>query len=412
VVALVVVLINLGNLMIYVTLGLIPGLEDLAASLPPMAIAALTVLMIPVTLVISALLLLLSGYARSYKEAQLFGFPVQLGLLLPAMAPALPGLPLRSAIVVAPVANAAVAVREVMAGRFDWLMIVAVVVVNVAVGLWIARATTRALREERLISAATQESAELEGGERAFERNIWRWVLVAWALFYLFALNVSDVDLRVQLFFNLVVLFFGVSVVIVRHYRLDVRKVWSLRAPPRMAWVAVAIGVPSGLMVAQGVSAISNLIFPVPEAVLRSFSGSILPEDIPAWQLLPLLSLLPGFCEEIFFRGTLLHALRKRLSPVVLCLVVGLVFGLFHGALFRILPTGSLGVLFTATVLLTRSIYPAMVWHALNNLLGVSIGLAGYDTATLPVWAPVAALPVLGLAFALLWRHRVRGPPD
>ncbi len=410
VVAIVITGINLGNLMVYVTLGFIPGLDELASSLPPIAVLALGVVLLPVTLVISALLLLLSGYARSYKEAQLFGFPVQLGLLVPAMASVLPGLPLRSAIVFAPIANASVAVREILSGRFDWPMIVAIAVVNLAVGLLIARATTRALKQERLISAAAQESAELQGGQSAFRRNIWNWVFGAWAVFLLIALNFPGMDIRLQLVINLVVLFLGTSVVVARRYGLDIRKAWSLRAPPRSAWLAVAIGVPSGLSVGQGVSQLSNLIFPVPERVLASFGGALLPEGIPAWQLLLMMTVLPGICEEVFFRGTLLHALRKRMGPVALCLVVGLVFGFFHVQLFRILPTGFLGVIFCAVTLMTGSIFPAMVWHALNNLLALSLGLAGFDAAAVPAWTHAVALIPLGLAFAILWRSRVSDP--
>ncbi|MGH7504979.1 MAG: hypothetical protein ACRELX_04995, partial [Longimicrobiales bacterium] len=41
-------------------------------------------------------------------------------LLLPAAASVLPGVPLRSVAVLVPIANVSIAVREVLAGTFDW----------------------------------------------------------------------------------------------------------------------------------------------------------------------------------------------------------------------------------------------------------------------------------------------------
>lgn len=407
VVALAITTINIGNLLVYVTLGLLPGSEQVAASLPVLAVVVVSVLLLPVALVISGLLLLLSGYARSFKEAQLFAFPLQLGLLLPAAAAVLPGLSLRSAIVLVPIANASVATREVLAGRFDWLMLAVVVLVDLGLGLWLARAATRILHEERLISPAAQDSEELRGGRPAFERHVWRWVLGAWAVFMLIGLNFGELDIRLQLVINLLVIMLGTSILVARRYRLDLRRAWSLRRPPRVAWLAVLVGVPSAAVVGHGVFRLSGLVFPVPPRVLETFGDTLLPESVPVWQLLVMMTLLPGICEEIFFRGMLLHGLRRRLSGPALCLVVGLVFGFFHVALFRILPTGFLGVVLAAVTLWTGSIFPAMAWHALNNLLGLGLGLMEVDATALPVWGWVLAIAGLALSLGLVWRHRV-----
>jgi membrane protease YdiL (CAAX protease family) len=212
-------------------------------------------------------------------------------------------------------------------------------------------------------------------------------------------------DLRAQLALNLGALMLGGSIVMVRRYGLDVREAWALRKPPNIAWLAVIIGAPAGMIVAQGVFVLSSHVLPVPSEALETFSESLTP-DIPAWQLYPLLTLAPGVCEEIFFRGMLLHGLRKRLGPVALCLVVGLVFGLFHVALFRLIPTGFIGVMLAAVTLLTGSIFPAMLWHAGNNLCAVLVGEAGYAASDTPGWLYAVASVVLAAAFWLLWKYR------
>jgi sodium transport system permease protein len=208
---------------------------------------------------------------------------------------------------------------------------------------------------------------------------------------------------------NLVVLFGGSSLLMLRSYRLDWREVLSLRAPPRMAWVAVLVGAPAAYLTGVGLAEIVDAyLFPVPQSVLEAFGDVMLGAELPLWQLLLFLAVMPGVLEEIAFRGMLQHGLSSRLRPLVLCLAVGMVFGLFHVAIFRIIPTAYLGMILAATVVLTGSIYPAMLWHAVNNALALvpaSLGWIDADT-TVPGWGYPAALVALTVSFWILWRFR------
>jgi sodium transport system permease protein len=135
-----------------------------------------------------------------------------------------------------------------------------------------------------------------------------------------------------------------------------------------------------------------------------------MPESIPLWQLILFASILPGICEEIAFRGTLLYGLRRKLRPITLALAVGLIFGFFHVALFRIIPTAFLGVTLTAMALLTGSIFPGMMVHAGNNALGLWMGKLGVSAGDLTWWWYLAAAAVFALAFYILYRARTPYP--
>ncbi|MEM7357355.1 MAG: CPBP family intramembrane glutamic endopeptidase, partial [Acidobacteriota bacterium] len=87
-----------------------------------------------------------------------------------------------------------------------------------------------------------------------------------------------------------------------------------------------------------------------------------------------------------------------------------LVFGLFHISLIRLLPTAALGVLLAAVTLLTGSIFPAMLWHALNNAMAILASRYEVDLMALDPWVYVSGIVVGGLVFALLWRHRMPYP--
>jgi hypothetical protein len=89
---------------------------------------------------------------------------------------------------------------------------------------------------------------------------------------------------------------------------------------------------------------------------------------------------------------------------------VGAVFGVFHVSLFRIAPTAFLGIVLAAVVLRTGSLYPAVLWHFLNNAVALVPAHMGWvDASTeVPVWLFAAALPTLGVA---LWLAGARSEP-
>jgi sodium transport system permease protein len=144
--------------------------------------------------------------------------------------------------------------------------------------------------------------------------------------------------------------------------------------------------------------------------VIESFGQYLAPESMNLWQLLPMLTLLPGICEEIAFRGVLLQSLRRFFRPWTAALLVGLIFGVYHVSLFRLFPTGFLGVILAAVTMLSGSIFPAMAWHALNN--GISLVASHYGVAIglLPVRGYAAAAAILSLSFWILWRSRPLTP--
>jgi sodium transport system permease protein len=410
-VAVFITLTQVVNLLVYVGLGVIPLPEGFVLEVSPAAAVVLLLLFLPLGALISSVLLMLSGRAKSYKEAQLYFFPVILLGALPALAAVLPGLDLRSAVVLVPVANTSVAVREVLTGEFDWLFLGLSWLVTAAAATWAIRATIRSLSVERLITASETDRAEHEGGPALFPRHVLRWYAVVWVILFVVAFNVESLSsLPGQILFNVVLLFGGASWLMIRRYRLVPREALALRAPRAAVWIGVLAGVPAAHVTGLGIFRLANLFLPVPEKMLESFGQEVLPAGMPLWQLVALIALLPGIFEEIAFRGVLLHGLRKRFHPATLCLVVGLIFGLFHVSLFRIAPTMYLGIILTAITLLTGSILPAIAWHGLNNLLALMLGRGGASLEDLDSWLYLLAAVLLALSFWVIYRNRTPYP--
>jgi sodium transport system permease protein len=216
-------------------------------------------------------------------------------------------------------------------------------------------------------------------------------------------------SLKAQIFFNLVLVMLGGSFLMIWRYRLDPVEALALRPVKPIVWLATLIGAPALLLTNIALAKLSNWIAPMPKELLESF-GQAFSSDLALWQTLLLVAVLPGICEEIAFRGVLLHGLARRFHPVLLCLVVGAVFGLFHFALFRLLSTAVLGACLTALTLATGSIFPAMLWHALNNAFAILAGQQGLSLIDLDPWIYGVGTVVAALAAALIWRARTPYP--
>jgi sodium transport system permease protein len=405
--------INVANLGVYLGLGVFELPDRFVISVAPTSLVLLLLLFLPLTVLISSALLMLSGYAKSYKEYQLYFLPVMLVFLVPSAAAVLPGIELASVIAFIPLANISVAVREVLVGEYAWAFLGITIATTGGAAALMARLTERTLSTEKLITAAALDEADLRGGPALFPRRVLRWFAGLWAALFLTSSWFGEaLGIRGQVSFNLLVLFLGASVLMIRRYRLDPRDALALRMPRPAVWPAVLIGAPSAFVVGIGVAQLGQLVFPLPERMIEAFGQFMLPEEIPLWQVVFFLAIMPGIFEEIAFRGVLLHGLRKRFRPVALALLTGVIFGFFHIQLFRLFPTAYLGVVLAAVTLLTGSLYPAMLWHALNNAVALVPAYLGWwpEDFTIPLWGYGAGVAGLAAAFTVIWANRTVYP--
>lgn len=80
-----------------------------------------------------------------------------------------------------------------------------------------------------------------------------------------------------------------------------------------------------------------------------------------------LMVIMAPLVEEVFFRGYLYHALADRLTPQLAMLITGLIFGLVHGDIYRLLPLAVGGYLLNLIAVREESILASMLAHATWN---------------------------------------------
>jgi len=410
-VALFITLAQAGNLFVYLALGLIDFSGELEINVSPGAVVMLFALYVPVAVVISSLLLLVSAYAKTYRETQLYLLPVFLGLMTLTAAGLLPAVSLRSLIAVVPIANVSVAVREIMVGRFDVPMLLVTCAAMLIAAYLLLRLSSRLLGMEKLITSQDADEADLKGGAALFPRRVLLWFVGMWALIVIAPSNVDAFTrLEGQWAFNMFGIFLLGSLLMIRVHRLDWRKALAIRPVRPQVWLAVLLLVPSTLMTGTFIVGLSSIFLPFPEEIMEQFASQLLPDQFPMWQIMLMMALTPGIVEEMAFRGLLLHGLHQRLRPLVLIVVVGLIFGLFHQALFRIVPTAYLGMVLTAVAVLSGSILPCMLLHAGNNAFAFILYRYGGDVENWPPELFLLSIPVFVFAIYLLYRYRTPYP--
>jgi membrane protease YdiL (CAAX protease family) len=123
--------------------------------------------------------------------------------------------------------------------------------------------------------------------------------------------------------------------------------------------------------------------------------------------LLLTIAVTPAICEELLFRGLLARAYAASMRRGPICVLVGVLFGLFHGLVsLQTIPAALLGMAITWLALATGSLWPAVLCHFLFNATTVvahhlDARLGGVETAAgmqLTVAALAAAIFIpLGL---------------
>jgi sodium transport system permease protein len=409
-VALVITLLQGLNFLLYIKLKVIELPKNFDLQLPTSMALTLLLLFIPLAATIASVLLMISAYAKSYKESQMYFFPVYLLSFIPSLASIMPGISLRSAIAFVPLANVSVAAHEIMTGRPDHPMIAVTFGVMVLTAIYFIRASARMLTREDLVIPAHVSASEFLGGPALFQKRVLRWFALMWVVTLAVAANIPALaTFKRQLLFNEIVVMLGAIGLMIWIYRLNPREVLSLKPVKPAVWVAILFCIPSGYLTALGVFRIVNVVLPAPEQLLQRFSEDVIPKGMPEWQLILYIAVLPAICEELAFRGILLSGLRRKVKPLWLVIGIGIIFGMFHMSLFRIAPTAALGMILTVIALMTGSVLPGMLLHAGNNALGV-IGGDWFSLDALR-WEHFGAAGVIfALALWIIYRNRTPMP--
>lgn len=146
-------------------------------------------------------------------------------------------------------------------------------------------------------------------------------------------------------------------------------------------------------------SPLNNMIMDAIQAV--GLSRPELKIERNVWGLLIVGSLMPAFCEEFVFRGTLAQSLEgwnNKAGALALC---GACFALFHGNPAQTVHQFLLGAFLTLLVYRSGSLWTATAVHFYNNALAVALSFTPLDDSAF--WSVADHTGrVLGIMFGAL----------
>lgn len=117
-----------------------------------------------------------------------------------------------------------------------------------------------------------------------------------------------------------------------------------------------------------GVSMISVIVLTMLGYNFGSVSSDVTSTSAGMFVLALFLSaVLPAICEEILHRGVMVKGLKESMSEEKVVLLTAIIFGLAHAYIGQTLYTFAGGILLAIVTVKSRSLYPAMIIHFINN---------------------------------------------
>ncbi len=171
------------------------------------------------------------------------------------------------------------------------------------------------------------------------------------------------------------------SIVVALLARANLKAVFQFRRPELKKICGTILMWIGSYLMTMAVAVIMEYLFPTQMAeVNSSLQEGIMSVEMAAALLI--VSLSPAVCEEMVFRGVFFNSVwNKTHKKWATILIVGIVFGIFHGSVWRFVPTAILGIVMGYILFETNNMFYNMLFHAINNAFPVLMMFA-VDTSS------------------------------
>jgi ABC-2 type transport system permease protein/sodium transport system permease protein len=379
----------------------------------------------------SAVLLAITSCARSFKEAQAYIIPLMLLCLVPGVICLMPSLEFTGLLAVVPLVNIVLLARDLLEGSVDPLLASAAVM---STAFYVAAAIAVAARifgTDAILygSQSTWSDIFRRPTEPCTSASLSAAALsLAFMFPTYFVLSATlarshEISLERRLLVAALVtslVFCGIPLAVALFNRVRLREGMSLVWPQRSALFAAAL---LGLVLWPAAHELFLLNERIGISSLREDQLSevkTLLEQLqhisPIW-IMFVLAVVPGVCEEFFFRGMLFKTLRSYTTAWRTIFMSAVLFGLFHVVAAtvlspeRFMPSTFVGLVLGWVRHRTGSVFPCMLLHVVHNGLLLAVvhwreelaarGFGVEEAAHLPLtWFVVAGA---GVVVAVAW---------
>jgi sodium transport system permease protein len=390
----------------------------------------------------SAVLLSITSFARSFREAQAWLIPLMLVSLAPGILSLMPGVQLTVGLALVPLVNIVLLGRELFQGTAAAHLYAVTLLSTLVYTILALRVAASVFGHDTVLfgsSAGFSGFAKQPGKTRPqipMEIGI-GWLLLLIPLFLVLSglrsrvVALENLSGQLMLSALLTLLLFAVlPIAITKWIRASAIEVFALHRFHFTTLLGAAM-----LGCTMWTIAYQVLVFSrAPLQWMEMLNNTKLQElaerltsDTPFLIRIAALALIPAVCEELFFRGFLINTLQKNAKTWVRPMLIStFVFAAFHVivdqslTLERFPATFLLGLVLCGIRLSSGSIFPGIVMHALSNGLLLSlkeleplwrlIGLNLHveNESSLPAWFLATSMLISCTGISLVWMGRKR----
>lgn len=389
--------IFLGLLSIYFTFTYASRFQsELQFTFSGLAIVYCMITSIPLVFSLSALAVYLASWCKTFQQGQGYFVPFLLFVMAGTGVCSMPNLHLSSGIAFIPILNTALGIKEFLSGSPDWLWQVVTFIVSMVFALLLTWQSSKILdREDLMFDMDKPKEARWKESDYAIEVGIL--ALAAFLLMFYLGQSFQQWDMSYGSILTQLFVILAPSLLILKYVGRLSKTTLSLTKPKPLHLVSSVLLAPLCILIAFVVHFLQNLVFPAPEIFTTIFTKLIVQPDKPFFVVAFAIAFCPAVCEELMFRGAILGLVKKRFGTLNSILFVGVLFGLFHLSVFRILPTAVLGFILTAVTIYSGSILPAMIIHFINNFCALLITRYNMEESIVQYWPFALGVGLVGL---------------
>ena len=352
---------------------------DATKFLPAILVGILAVLAF--SLLISAVTMCVTSFARSYKEANNYITPLMLVIMLTGYIGFIPNVELTPTMAMAPVANICLLIKNMLVFKIDYMTVAIVLLSNIAYAVFAILFLSRIYDSESILFGDAKSGFQLFEKRSNLKKGGVPTMSDVWLVIALTIVLIIYAGSMLQLKFGLAgvlgtqIILLSVPLFLVVYTKKDIVQTYGFEKTGVSGYIG-------GIFLAVGMFLLN--------IVLSNWAAELFPESAANVTdtfselmdgnfifVLFVIAAAPTVCEEMLFRGLIFHSMkaRYRVSTAMVCTAV--IFGIYHMSLVKLPATSLLGFILCYAVWMTDSIYPAMMMHFINNALSVILSMYG-----------------------------------
>ncbi len=351
-----------------------PSIGPIHFGFAPMTVLGFLVAIVSIAAPLAAVMLLFACFARSFRDASYLLTPVLLVAAVPAVLSAMPTFELTPQLAAIPLANAALLMKATLAERPPASALLIVPIVAVATTGVLLALVERVFADERVLFSTGGPRADLKSllarAPRASLETALAFAAGVFVLDYYAGLFTSDVSPLAGVVISQTVCHFGAALAFAAWMRRSIppRAMLATRWPSARGLLgATLVGGGAWLGISLPAAWLTSWLVPGQAEASEAFSAALDLGATPVVLLVLALAVVPAICEELLFRGVVYRLMCGTLAPRTAVVAQAIVFGLFHGSIYRLLPTALLGLILGELRRRTGSVLPGIVAHLMTN---------------------------------------------